>query len=162
MYDTSFWMLSSIFMYPLFLHRTLKFYLVLVTTRANIYTMTFSDLHVFFYKQSKFWKQARAWLWKKLVQAQSMLALCLFIKILLDVCLWKRLDQARNMIILEKLLYKMCCCCDTDYNIIGHLASSERHLFCCIFDKSGRKCFAILHRKNHIQYGKIHVTQKNT
>ena len=59
---------------------------------------------------------------EKLVQAQSILALCLFIKILLGVCLRKRLDQARNMIILEKLLYKMCCCCDTDYNIIGYLA----------------------------------------
>ena len=103
----------------------------------------------FFYKQSKFWKQAGACLWKKLVQAQSILALCLFIKILLGVCLRKRLDQARNMIILEKLLYKMCCCCDTDYNIIGHLASSERHLFCCIFDESEGKCFAILNRKNH-------------
>ena len=43
----------------------------------------------------------------------------------------------------------MCCCCDTDYNIVGHLASSERHLFCCILDESERKCFAILDRKNH-------------
>ena len=104
----------------------------------------------FFYKQSKFRKQAGVCLWKKLVQAQSMLALCLFIKILLGVCLRKRLDQAQNMIILEKLLYKMCCCCDTtDYNIIGHLASSEHHLFCCILDKSEGKCFAILNRKNH-------------
>ena len=79
-----------------------------------------------------------------------MLALCLFIKILLGVCLRKRLDQAQ-----------MCCCCDTDYNIIGHLASSERHLFCYIFDESEGKCFAILNRKNHGQYGKIHATQKN-
>ena len=47
----------------------------------------------FFYKQSKFRKQAGACLWKKLVQAQSMLALCLFIKFLLGVCLQKRLDQ---------------------------------------------------------------------
>ena len=52
----------------------------------------------------------------------------------------------------------MCCCCDTDYNIIRHLAYySERHLFCCIFDKSDGKCFAILNS----QYGKIHATQKN-
>ena len=57
----------------------------------------------FFYEQSKFRKQAGACLRKKLVQAQSMLALCLFIKILLGVCLRKRLDKARNMIILEKL-----------------------------------------------------------
>ena len=64
-----------------------------------------------------------------------MLALCLFIKILLGVCLRKRLDQARNMIILKKLLFKMCFCCDTDYNIIGHLASTERHLFCCILNQ---------------------------
>ena len=127
----------------------------------NIYTFTYRKTLRFFYKQSKFQKQARACLWKKLVQAQSMLALCLFIKILLGVCLRKRLDQARNIIILEKLLYKMCCCCDTDYNIIGHLASSERHLFCCIFDESEGKCFAILNRKNHSQYGKIHATQKN-
>ena len=98
----------------------------------------------FFYKQSEFRKQAWAWLLKKLVQAQSMLALCLFIKILLGVSLRKRLDQAGNMSILEKLLYKMCCCCDTDYNIISHLASSERHLFCCIFDESEEKCLAIL------------------
>ena len=57
----------------------------------------------------------------------------------------------------------MCCCCDIEYNIIGHLASSERHLFCCIFDESERKCFTILNRKNHnhSQYGKIHATQKN-
>ena len=40
---------------------------------------------------------------------------------------------------------EMCCRYDTDYNIIiGHLTSSERHLFCCIFDESERKCFAIL------------------
>ena len=96
-----------------------------------------------------------------LVQAQSMLALCLFIKILLAVCLRKRLDHARDMIMLEKLLYKMFCCCDTVYNIIGHLASSERHLFCCIFDKSEGKYFAILNRKNLSQYGKIHIAQKN-
>ena len=55
----------------------------------------------------------------------------------------------------------MCRCCDTGYNIIGHLASSERHLYCCIFDESERKCFAILNSKNHSQYGKIHATQKN-
>ena len=73
----------------------------------------------------------------------------------------KTYDQARNMIILEILLYKMGCCCDTDYNIIGHLASSERHLFCCIFDESEKKCFAILNGKNHNQYRKIHATQKN-
>ena len=24
---------------------------------------------------------------------------------------------------------KLCCCCDTDYNIIDHLVSSEPHLF---------------------------------
>ena len=115
----------------------------------------------FFNKQSKFWKRAGAWLWKNLAQAQSMFALCLFIKILLGVCLRKRLDQAWNMITLEKLLYKMCCCFDTDYNIIGHLASDERHLFCCIFGESEGKWFAILSRKNHNQYGKIHATQKN-
>ena len=56
----------------------------------------------------------------------------------------------------------MCCRYDTDYNIIiGHLTSSERHLFCCIFDESERKCFAILNRKNYSQYGKIHATPKN-
>ena len=108
----------------------------------------------FFYKQSKFRKRALAYLRKKLVQGQSMLALCLFIKILLGACLWKRLDQARNMVRVEKLLYKMCCCYDADYNIIGHLASIERYLFCCIFDESEEKCFAILNRKNHSQYGK--------
>ena len=68
-------------------------------------------------------------LMEKLVQVQSMLALCLSIKTLLGVCLRKTLDQARSMIKIEKLLYKMCCCCDTDYNIIGYLASSERHSF---------------------------------
>ena len=45
----------------------------------------------FFNKQSKFRKQAGACLWKEPVQAQSMFALCLFIKILLGVCLRKRL-----------------------------------------------------------------------
>ena len=44
---------------------------------------------------------------------------------------------------------------------IGHLASSEHHLFCCIFDESEGTCFAILNRKNHSQHGKIHATQKN-
>ena len=117
--------------------------------------------YFFIYKQLKFRKQAGACLWKKLVQAQSMLALCLFIKILLGVCLRKRLDQAQNMIILEKLLYEICCCCDRDYNIIGHLASSEYYLSCSIFDESERIFFAILNRKNHCQYGKINATQKN-
>ena len=65
------------------------------------------------------------------------------------------------MIILETLLYKMCCCYDTDYNIIGRQASSAHHLFCCIFDESEEKCFGILNRKNYSQYGKIHATQKN-
>ena len=37
----------------------------------------------------------------------------------------------------------------------------ERHLFGCIFDESEGKCFAILNRKNHSQYGKIHAAQKN-
>ena len=86
-----------------------------------------------------------------------MLALCLFIKILLGVCLGKRLDQARNMLIEKKIYTNLY----TDYNIIGHLASSERHLFCCIFDESEGKCFAILNKVNHSQYGKIHATQKN-
>ena len=83
-----------------------------------------SDDYMFFFKQSKFWKQAGACLWKELVQALSMLTLCLFIKIFLGVCLRKRIDQARNMIILKKLLYKMCCCCDTDHNIICHQVSA--------------------------------------
>ena len=107
----------------------------------------------FFYKQSKFRNQAGACLWKNLVQAQSMLELCLFIKTLLGVCLRKRLDQARNMLIEKKtslithfFTRKKCEFClensytkyvvvVTDYNIIGHLASSELHLFCCIFDE---------------------------
>ena len=97
---------------------------------------------------------------EKACSGSTMLALCLFIEILLGVCLQKRLDLARNMIILKKLLYKMCCC-DTDYNIIGHLASGEPHLFCCIFNESEGKCFAIVNRKNHSQYGKILATQKN-
>ena len=54
----------------------------------------------------------------------------------------------------------MCCCCDTDYNTIDDLASSERHLLCCIFGESEGKCFAIINRKNHSQYGKIDATQK--
>ena len=56
----------------------------------------------FLYKQSKFQKQARACLWEKLVQAQSMLALGLFIKILLGVYLRKRLDQAHNALFLQE------------------------------------------------------------
>ena len=67
---------------------------------------------MFFYKQLKFRKQAGTCLWKKFVQAQSMLALCLSIKILLGICLRKRLDQVQNMIILGKLLYKICFCCE--------------------------------------------------
>ena len=64
-------------------------------------------------------------------------------------------------ILSQKLLYKMCCWDAADYNKIGYLASSECHLFCCIFDKSEGKCFAILYRKNHSQCGKIHATKKN-
>ena len=63
------------------------------------------------------------------------------------------------MIILEKLLYTKCVV--VTKIIIGHLASGERHLFCCISDGSEGKCFAILNSKNHSQYGKIHTTQKN-
>ena len=65
------------------------------------------------------------------------------------------------MIILEKLLDKICCYCDKDYNIIDYLATSERHPFCCIFDESEGQYFAILNRKNYTQYNKIHATQKN-
>ena len=61
----------------------------------------------------------------------------------------------------DMIRLEMCCCCDIDYNIIGHLASSEPHLFCYIFDKSEWKYFAILNKKKHSQYGKIDVTQKN-
>ena len=45
----------------------------------------------------------------------------------------------------QKLLYKIWCFCDTDYNIIVHLASSKR------FDESDGQFFAI-----------IHATHKNT
>ena len=48
-------------------------------------------IHVFFNEQSKFRKQAGAWLWKKPVQAQSMLGLCLFITILLGAAYEKDL-----------------------------------------------------------------------
>ena len=54
----------------------------------------------------------------------------------------------------------MCCCCDTDYNILGHLASSERYLFCCIFDESEGKCFAIVNRKNNNKYEKLMLLRK--
>ena len=54
----------------------------------------------------------------------------------------------------------MCCCCNTDYNIIGHLASSERHLFCCIFDESEGKCFAILNRKIIVRMEKFMLSRK--
>ena len=57
-------------------------------------------IYVFIYKQSKFRKQAEVYLWKKLVQAQSMLTLCLFIKTFLGVWLRKRLDHARNVLLL--------------------------------------------------------------
>ena len=66
----------------------------------------------FFYKQSKFQKQTGACSWTNLVQAQSMLALYLFIKILLGACLRKRLDQARNMLIEKKIYTSLY----TDYN----------------------------------------------
>ena len=63
----------------------------------------------------------------------------------------QQLEIEKDLIRLE-----MCCCCDTDYKIIGHLASLERHI-----DESEGKCFAIRNRKNHSQYRKIHATQKN-
>ena len=131
--------------------------IVYVKIKKHIWSLFFCvGIHVvFFYKQSNFWKQAGACLWRKLVQAQTMLA---YYACSLKFCLQKRLGQAQNTIIFEKL-YKMCSCCDTDYKII---ISSDPHLFCCIFDKSEGKCFAILNRKNHSHYGKIHATQKNT
>ena len=83
----------------------------------------------------------------------------------LEICLLRKnfthnaLFYMKKMWILSrKLLNKMGCCCDTDFNIIDHVASSELHLFYCIFDKSKGKSFAILNRKNHSQYGKIHAT----
>ena len=54
----------------------------------------------------------------------------------------------------------MRCCSDADYNMIDLPASSERHIFCCIFDESEGKCFAILNKKNYTHYGKINATQK--
>ena len=51
----------------------------------------------------------------------------------------QQLEIEKDLIRLE-----MCCCCDTDYKIIGHLASRERHI-----DESEGKCFAIRNRKNH-------------
>jgi len=45
---------------------------------------------LFFYKQSKFRKQVGSCLWKKLDQVQNMLTLCLFIRILLGVCTYKK------------------------------------------------------------------------
>ena len=68
----------------------------LVSLNSSKWLMFKFPVTCFFYKQSKFRKQSGACLWKKLVQAQRMLALCLFIKILLGVCLRKRLDQAHN------------------------------------------------------------------
>ena len=51
----------------------------------------------------------------------------------------QQLEIEKDLIRLE-----MCCCCDTDYKIIGHLASRERHI-----DESEGKCFAIRNGKNH-------------
>ena len=61
-------------------------------------------LHVFFYKHSKFRKQAEACLWKILVQAQSMLALCLFIKICLVYAYEKDLIRLEIFLLRKKFI----------------------------------------------------------
>ena len=103
---------------------------------------------------------------KACLGSNACIPLCLFITILLGACLQKRLYQAQNMFIEKKLLnkkfltrkkcefclknyYTKCVAVEMQQTIIGYLASSECHLFCCIFDKSEGKCFAILYRKNH-------------
>ena len=58
----------------------------------SLYTFIYHTLLHVFFKQSKLRKQPGACSWEKLVQAQSLLALSLFIKILLGVCLQKRPD----------------------------------------------------------------------
>ena len=131
------------------------------TLSLRIFTANKTEMtHMFFLKSNQNFKNRLGHAYgNSLFRLKVCFALCLFIKIALGVCLRKRLDQAHNTLFYKekmwilswKLLYKMCFCCDTDYNIIGHLASNERHLFCCIWDKSERKC----------QYGKIQATQKN-
>ena len=111
-------------------------------------------IHVFFISHQNFQNKLGHTYGKSLFR----LKLCLHYTYSLKFCLQKRLDHVQNMIILEKQLYKMCPYCDIDYNII---VSSDRHLFCCIFDKSEGKFFTILNRKNHSQYEKIHAAQKN-
>ena len=54
----------------------------------------------------------------------------------------------------------MCCCCDTDYNIIAHLASSERYLFCYILEESEGKCFAYLTEKIIVSMEKFMLSRK--
>ena len=44
MYETSFWTLNSLFLSPLFLQRTLKSHLALVTATVNTYTTRFTYL----------------------------------------------------------------------------------------------------------------------
>ena len=95
--------------------------------------------YVFFYNKLKFQKQAGACLWKKLVQAESMLALYLFIKILLRACLRKRLDQAWIWLY-SKNYYKKCAAVVTQTKCNR---PPGLNLFCCIFDESEGKCFTI-------------------
>ena len=54
----------------------------------------------------------------------------------------------------------MCCCCDTDYHVIGHLASSERHLFYCIFDKSEGNVLQYLTEKTIVSMEKFMLPRK--
>jgi len=70
-------------------------------------TLLLYCIHVFFYKKSKFRKQAGVCLWIDLVQVQNMLALCLLIKTF----------YASNTLINE-----MCCWYDTEYynRLPGH------------------------------------------
>ena len=68
---------------------------------------------------------------------------------------------ARCMLTRKTLSGSKCIVVMTQNNIISHLALSEHHLFCCIFDESEGKRLAILNRKNNSQYEKIHATQKN-
>ena len=54
----------------------------------------------------------------------------------------------------------MYCCCDTDCNIIGHLASSEHHLFCCTFDESQENVLQYLTEKIIVSMEKFMFSEK--
>ena len=54
----------------------------------------------------------------------------------------------------------MCCCCNTDYDIIGHLASSERHFFAAFLTNQKENVLQYLTEKLIVSMEKFMLSRK--